>query len=121
VTLLGPHGDVDELMRSSDAFVHTARWEGFGLVLLEAMRAGLPVVATRVAAIPEVVEDGVTGILVPPDDPWALADAVLALVRSPDRARELGVAGHARLREHFSPDAMGRGVARVYDSVVESR
>jgi glycosyltransferase involved in cell wall biosynthesis len=121
VTLLGRYGDVDGLLRDSDAFVHTARWEGFGLVLLEAMRAGLPVVATRVGAIPEVVQDGVTGTLVPPDDPRCLADAVLELVRNPSRARELGRAGFARLQTHFSPDAMARGVAAVYDSVVESR
>lgn len=121
VTLLGRYGDVDELMRNSDAFVHTARWEGFGLVLLEAMRAGLPVVATRVGAIPEVVEDGVTGHLVPPDDPRSLADAVLELVRNPSRGHQLGRAGFARLQKHFSPDAMARGVAAVYDSVVEPR
>jgi glycosyltransferase involved in cell wall biosynthesis len=121
VTLLGRHPDVERLMRDSDAFVHTARWEGFGLVLLEAMRAGLPIVATRVAAIPEIVQDGVTGILVPPGDHRGVANAVLSLVRDPDRARALGLAGHDRLRKHFSPDAMARGVAAVYDSVVEPR
>jgi glycosyltransferase involved in cell wall biosynthesis len=121
VRLLGRYGDVDELMRKSHVFVHSARWEGFGLVLLEAMRARLPVVATRVAAIPEVVEDGVTGLLVPPDDPRALADAVLALVHDPGRSRELGLAGRVRLRERFSPRAMAAGVAAVYDSVLETR
>jgi glycosyltransferase involved in cell wall biosynthesis len=121
VALLGRHPDVDRLMGEADAFVHTARWEGFGLVLLEAMRASLPVVATRVAAIPEVVEDGVTGILIPPDDPEAVAEAVLSLVHDPERARRLGDAGNARLCEHFSPAAMAAGVAAVYESVVSRR
>jgi glycosyltransferase involved in cell wall biosynthesis len=121
VTLVGWHDDIDQLLRDSDAFVHTARWEGFGLVLLEAMRASLPIVATQVAAIPEVVEDGVTGILVPPDDPNAVADAVLSLVLDPRRARELGRAGSLRLRQRFSPGAMARGVAAVYDSVAGPR
>jgi glycosyltransferase involved in cell wall biosynthesis len=121
VALLDRHSNVGRLMREADVFVHPARWEGFGLVLLEAMRASLPIVATRVAAIPEVVEDGVTGILVAPDDPQAVADAVLSLVHDPDRARELGRAGSVRLREQFSPRAMARGVAAVYDSVVDHR
>jgi glycosyltransferase involved in cell wall biosynthesis len=121
VRLLGRVEDVHELMREADLFVHTARWEGFGLVLLEAMRAGLPIVATRVGAIPEIVEDGVTGVLVPPDDAGALAEAVLGLVSDPTHARELGLAGFARLRAEFSADAMGRRTARVYDAVLEAR
>ena len=65
-------------------FAHTSRWEGFGIVLLEAMLAGLPVVATRVSAIPEIVADGTTGLLAPPGDAEAIAAALS--VCSPTRS-----------------------------------
>lgn len=121
VQLLGRREDISELMRAADVFVHTARWEGFGLVLLEAMQAALPVVAARAGAIPEVVDDGVTGTLVPPDDPRALAAALVELAQRPGLRHERGLAGFARLRDHFSPDAMARDVAAIYDSLVDAR
>src|SRR5437763_1578635 len=68
--------DVAAWLRRADLLVHPVRWEGFGLALLEAMLASLPVVATRVSSIPEIVLDGETGLLVPPDDPAAAAAAV---------------------------------------------
>jgi len=119
VTLLGERTDVRELMRTANVLVHPARWEGFGLVLLEAMCAKLPIVATHVGAIPEVVVDTVTGLLVRPDDPEQLAAALDDLIRDPERRRALGAAGHARLREHFSPEEMARRTAEVYDSVAK--
>ena len=73
VYLPGRVPDVAAWLRRAALLVHPARWEGFGLALLEAMLAGLPVVATRVSSIPEIVADGETGLLVPPDDPAALA------------------------------------------------
>ena len=76
--------------------------EGFGVVFVEAMAAGLPVVACRAAAVPEVVLDGQTGVLVPPRDPEALARALADLLRRPERARELGEAGRRRAAE-FTP------------------
>ena len=106
VKFLGVRHDVDRLLAQADGFVLASRWEGFGLVFLEAMAAAKPVVATRVSAIPEVVEDNVTGLLVPPDDPAALAGALLALIREPARARQMGKAGHARVHAHFSAAAM---------------
>jgi glycosyltransferase involved in cell wall biosynthesis len=118
VSLLGNREDVDELMLDADILVHPARWEGFGLVLLEAMRVGLPIVGTQVSAIPEVVDNGVTGILISPDDPDELAAAIAELIRNPMRRREMGVAGYERLREVFSPEKMARGVAAVYDAVL---
>ncbi len=121
VRLLGHRDDVDDLMLDADMFVHTARWEGFGLVLLEAMRAALPVVATGVGAIPEVVEDGVTGRLVPANDPQALADALLEHIRQPQLCRKRGLAGFARVRDRFPPEEMARGVAGIYDSLIAPR
>ena len=97
VELVGQRPDVAALMQASDVFVHAARWEGFGIVLLEAMSAQLPIVATRVAAIPEIVLDGVTGLLVSPDDPEDLAGSLARLMQDPQLATTLGRAGNERL------------------------
>ena len=84
---------------NADCFCLPSVQEGFGIVFLEAMAAGLPVVACRAAAVPEVVLDGQTGVLVPPRDPEALARALADLLRRPERARELGEAGRRRAAE----------------------
>src|SRR5207249_9770161 len=81
---------------SAHCFCLPSVQEGFGIVFLEAMAAGLPVVACRAAAIPEVVLDGVTGVLTPPRDPVALAAALEGLLRDPERARRLGAEGRRR-------------------------
>ena len=88
------------------------------MVLLEAMLAGLPVVATRVSAVSEVVEDGKTGTLVPPADWQAAAAAIRALIADPQRARALGSAGRQRARECFSVARMTERTAAVYESTV---
>ncbi|HEY7509304.1 MAG TPA: glycosyltransferase [Vicinamibacteria bacterium] len=94
--LLGRRSDVRELMRACDVFVFPSLYEAFGVALLEAMACGAAVVASRVGGIPEIVEDGASGLLVPPADPAALADAIACLAERPDRRRALGRA--ARLR-----------------------
>src|SRR5262249_20898494 len=96
--------------------VHPARWEGFGLALLEAMRCAKPVVASRVSSIPEVVADGETGILVPPDDPDALAEAVSRLLADPER---YGNAGLERARREFSVARMATRTVALYEALEE--
>ena len=86
VNFPGRVGDVAWWLRRADVVVHPARWEGFGLALLEAMLCARPVVATAVSSIPEIVADGETGLLVPPEDPAALAEAVTVLLDDPARA-----------------------------------
>ena len=112
VYLPGRVGDVSALLGRAELLVHPARWEGFGLALLEAMLAAKPVVATRVSSIPEIVADGETGLLVPPDDPEALAAAILRVLRDPGR---LGEAGLARARSEFSVERMARRTLAVYE------
>ncbi|HEX2206304.1 MAG TPA: glycosyltransferase family 4 protein, partial [Longimicrobium sp.] len=88
--------------------------EGFPRTHLEAMRFGLPVVGTRIAGVPEQVEDGVTGLLVEPSDPAGLADALERLLASPELAARMGAAGRERVERLFSTRAYVEGVLRVY-------
>jgi glycosyltransferase involved in cell wall biosynthesis len=121
VYLPGRVGDVGAWYERAELLVHPARWEGFGLALLEAMLAGKPVVATRVSAAPEIVADGDTGILVPPDDPARLAEAVVALLDDPAQAAALGEAGLARARSEFSVARMAERTAAIYAAVSAER
>ncbi len=118
VHVLGPRGDVPALMLALDAFAMPSIWEGFGLVLLEAMAAARPIVASAVATIPEVVLDGETGILVPPGDPEALASALTVLATDPGLAQRLGQAGRERLRRQFSLDKMVGDTELLYREVL---
>lgn len=101
------HGLLDKeglarLYASASVFALPTRREAFGLSFLEAMAFGVPVVGSRLEAIPEIVADGETGLLVPPGDPAALAAALSALLSDPARARRMGAAGRARVAERFS-------------------
>jgi glycosyltransferase involved in cell wall biosynthesis len=113
----GIRRDVPDLLAASDVFVMCSLWEGLGLVFLEAMAASLPVLATRVSAVPEVVVDGETGVLVPPADPKALAEGMIALAAGPQRRADLGRAGHARVRTVFGLERMIAETLAEYDRV----
>ncbi|MBV8719929.1 MAG: glycosyltransferase [Chloroflexi bacterium] len=121
VHVLGPRRDVPALMHAMDVFAMPSIWEGFGLVLLEAMAAGRPIVASRVATIPEVVLDGETGVLVPAGDPVALADALAGLAMDSARARAYGDAGRERLRTQFSIEKMVGDTELLYRELLEER
>lgn len=102
---------------NADCFCLPSVQEGFGIVFLEAMAAGLPVVACRVAAVPEVVLDGRTGVLTPPRDPAALAEAIESLLRQPDRARALGEEGRRRAAG-FTPERVAQRFLEAVRSLV---
>jgi glycosyltransferase involved in cell wall biosynthesis len=120
VRFLGWRADVPTLLTAVDAFALATLGEGFGLAILEAMAQRLPVVATRVIAVPEIVQDGETGLLVPPRDPAALADALLSLERDPELRRRFGAAGHRRVLDHFSVARMVRDTEGVYADVLSA-
>ena len=115
VYLPGRVPDVAAWLRRADLLVHPVRWEGFGLALLEAMLASLPVVATKVSSIPEIVVDGETGLLVPPDDPGALAAAVNRVLADPSG---FGERGRARARSDFSVAKMAERTLAVYETAL---
>jgi len=98
--------EVPALLRVSDIFLLASRSEGFSNALLEAMRAGLPSVATAVGGNPEVVVEGETGFLVPPENPQELADRILRLLRNPEMRTEMGRAARHRMREKFTVETM---------------
>jgi glycosyltransferase involved in cell wall biosynthesis len=101
-------------------FVLPSHSEGFGMALLEAMRAGKAVIASRVGGIPEFVEHGRSGILVPPGDPAALSEAILSLLRNPARAMELARAGQ-RVAERFTLERSVRGVTELYEGTIRRK
>jgi glycosyltransferase involved in cell wall biosynthesis len=118
VTFEGFRADVAQVMADLDVFVLPSRWEGFGLVLVEAMAAGRPVVASAVGPIPEIVVDGVTGLLVPRDDPAALAEAVIRLLRDPELATAFGRAGRARVERDLRVETMVERTETLYDELL---
>jgi glycosyltransferase involved in cell wall biosynthesis len=111
---MGYRDDLPRLLACMDLVVHPATMEGLGVSLLQASAAGVPVVASRVGGIPEAVRDGVSGLLVPPADVAALADAVLALLADPDACRRMGAAGRDLVAREFSVARMVEGNLAVY-------
>ncbi len=101
LVLTGFRDDVASVMQSVDLLVLPSLWEGFGIVLIEAMAAGKPVVSTRVSSMPEIVEHGTTGLLVPPADADALAAGICQLLERPALCRAMGNAGRIRVERYF--------------------
>jgi glycogen synthase len=113
-----PHDDVVQLYSHARVFVCPSVYEPFGLINLEAMACGTPVVASRVGGIPEVVVDGETGVLLPPNDPQAIAAAVRDLGKDPERAARLGAAGRRRVEAEFSWERIAARTLDVYRDAI---
>lgn len=114
VRFVGPRDDVPDLLAAATMAVLASDYEGMPLSVLEYMSAGLPVVATSVGGVPDLIEDGVHGRLVPRRDPEALAGAILELLADPARASSMGARGRVRAREEFAVETMVRRCESLY-------
>ena len=121
VLALGERQDVPTILAALDVFCLPSETEGMPMTVLEAMAAGLPVVASNVGGIPEVVKEGRTGLMVPPLEVEVLSTALLALAGDPERAREMGRAGRDRLLKEFSLEQALMAYEEVYRSAVLRR
>jgi len=115
---LGWRNDAANIMADVDLLAVPSRWEGFGLVTLEAMALAKPVVASRVSALPEIVVPEETGLMVRAGDPGELADSIGALLADPQRAADMGRAGSDRVRREFTVERMAQRTANVYRNLV---
>jgi glycosyltransferase involved in cell wall biosynthesis len=118
VLFLGTRRDLPELFRAMDVFAFPSLWEGFPIALLSAMAAGLPVIVTPVGGVPEVVKDGINGLIVPAGDPVALAAAIWRVHEDPVGASVLGGAAEATIRNRYSHRTTARRIMEIYDQVL---
>jgi glycosyltransferase involved in cell wall biosynthesis len=118
VAFVGWQPDIWPWLARWDILVQPSHAEGFGMAALEAMAAGLPVVASSVGGLPELIEDGRTGYVVPPSDPATLAARLRHLVLHADLREAMGAAGRTRVRQHFGPQRMAAEIAAVYDRLL---
>ena len=119
VRFLGIRSDVADILRASDVFVLSSRWEGNPMSVMEAMAAGLPVVSTAVGGVPELVRDGETGLLVSSEDTGALAQAIQALVDNPARRQAMGVAARQHAVASFDIRHTVRGYEQLYEALLD--
>jgi glycosyltransferase involved in cell wall biosynthesis len=121
VHFLGHRRDVPDLLHAMDIFILPSYSEGVSLALLEAMAAGLPVIASAVGGNPEVVTDGETGLLIPPRDAEALAEAMERLLADPAWAKEMGENARKQVEADYSLDHLGRKINEIYEELVEKK
>jgi glycosyltransferase involved in cell wall biosynthesis len=119
VKFLGWVDDLPSLLPRWDVFVMPSLEEGFPIAAMDAMAAGLPVIATSVGGIPELIEDGKTGWLVPPRDADALTSRVRLLLGNPEMRLNMGVAGNARVRDCFSATQMTKSFDQLYVELLD--
>lgn len=115
---LAPRSDIPDVMKSFDILVLPTLAEAFGKVILEGMGAGVSVIASRVGGIPEIIEDGVNGLLVPPGDVPALERALLSLLGDPGRREQLAAAGSRTVRERFTVQSQVDKISAVYEKLL---
>jgi glycosyltransferase involved in cell wall biosynthesis len=121
VHFVGFQEEVYSCLAAMDVYVHPALMEGFGIAILEAMAMGKPVVASRVGGIPEVVRDGLTGLLVSPGNPEALALALVRLLQDPNSRQGMGRAGKQRVEEHFTLEHTMSTLQGLYAQLLSTR
>lgn len=120
VSFLGDRKDIPKLLAKSQIFVLSTHYEGLPISILEAMRAGLPVVATSVNGIPEEIEDGNTGLLVPPRDVEALVSALSKLIQSPEIRQQMGENGREKFLQEFTVERMINETRAIYEEILKN-
>jgi glycosyltransferase involved in cell wall biosynthesis len=119
VRIGGFHDDISSCLHAFDVFAFASRSEGFGQVIIEAMAAGKPVVASRIPPLTEIVIDGETGLLVDPESPKAFAHAVIGFLTHPEQARRMGRQGQERVYSHFSAQRMADATLSLYNILMK--
>jgi glycosyltransferase involved in cell wall biosynthesis len=118
VSTLGRRDDMPSVYASLDIMVSASRQEGLPMAILEGMASGLPLIATPVGAVPTVISDGRTGVMVPPADPTLLASAILTLLKNPVQRERLGSAARKLIEDEFSASRMTADYLRVYEEAL---
>ena len=119
IVFTGFERHIQEKLKGMDMVVLASLREPFSRVLLEAMACGKPVVATAVGGTPEMVINGATGILVPPADPLALANAIINILSDREMAKKMGMEGRKRVEEEFSIERYVRNIERIYEEILQ--
>lgn len=121
VIFVGKRTDIPQILANTDIFVYSSLWEGFGLAIVEAMAMAKPVIATKVGAVPEVVEHNKTGILVSPSNPQELGNAILELLKDKKKASYMGVMGRRRVEDKFSSQIMTKNLENLYETLLKEK
>ncbi|MCK4401029.1 GT4 family glycosyltransferase PelF [bacterium] len=121
VIFAGFRQDINNILSIIDVFVLCSTSEALGIAILEAMACSKPVVATNVGGIPEVVDDGRTGILVPPENPQALADGIIRLLKNKEEARRMGLAGRKRVEQYFDINFTVEKTEQIYERLLQKK
>ena len=120
VIFTGVRKDIPAVFGALDLLVFSSKWEGLPVALLEGMAASLPIVATKVGGIPGVLSNNVTGLLVPSDDPIALANACIRLLKNPELRKRMGEAGNVLVRENYNMKVMVEKTVSLYQTLLRS-
>ena len=118
VSFLGHRRNVEEIVSLFDVYVCCSLTEGLPIAMIEAMALRRPIVATRVGGIPELIEDGVSGILVPPKDPDSIANAILDILNGPELGHRLGENAVKQYKEKFELSSIAEQLNNIYHDIV---
>jgi len=118
ILFLGSQTDISNILAISDMFVLASLWEGLPVSIMEAMASGLPVVATDVGGVSEIVVNNETGLLMPPQDSEAIAKAILAILFDPCRAKNMGKMGRERIKGNFTVEKMVKETEDLYEEII---
>jgi glycosyltransferase involved in cell wall biosynthesis len=121
ITFLGERRDVPAVLTQAGFYVASSRTEGISLTILEAMSVGLPVVTTAVGGSPEIIDEGVTGLLAPPRNPQALAEAIIKMCERRPEWPAMGTAGRSRVEQHFNVRTMMNAYERIYEELLAEK